>query len=95
MKKGFPLLDNINNVILRIREGGLMTRWIYESQISIKKYKILEYEDSNDGTLDFKRISFAMIILGVGLVTALFTFISELLLKSYKAKTIFIDVPIP
>ncbi|KAJ3652048.1 hypothetical protein Zmor_018047 [Zophobas morio] len=76
VRKGFPFLEKINHVLLKITESGLMSKWLYESQITATKITIPDYEDV-EGFLDIDRIFCVFVLLGVGLSVSMVVFIFE------------------
>ena len=84
VRKGLPLLDKINDVILRVRQSGLMSYWLYESQVHIKKSPVPDYEEV-EGHLDLERIVSAVVLLGVGYVLSVVVFVLEMMYANFKA----------
>lgn len=82
MKKGFPLLENINNAILKMTESGLLTKWMYESQIDIEKVTLPNNLQSADNSLDVERILSAFVLLAVGLLLSFSVFLIEFVFQS-------------
>mgnify|MGYP005986824735 CR=1 FL=1 len=76
VRKGFPLLEKMNNVILRIRQSGLMSKWIYESQMKINRTVVNLEELSR--SLDLRGIACAFIVFGVGIFMSIAAFTFEL-----------------
>ncbi|KAJ3652052.1 hypothetical protein Zmor_018051 [Zophobas morio] len=76
VRKGFPLLEKMNNVILRIRQSGLMSKWIYESQMRINRTVVNLEELSR--SLDLRGIACAFIVFGVGIFMSIAAFTFEL-----------------
>ena len=77
VRKGFPFLKRINNALRNIVEGGLMSKWLYESKITLKKVTIPDYGDV-EGFLDLDRIFGVFVLLGVGYLVSIFIFLLEL-----------------
>ena len=84
VRKGLPLLDKINDVILRVRQSGLMSYWLYESQAHIKKSSVADYEEV-EGHLDLERIVSAVVLLGMGYVLSAVVFVLEMMYANFKA----------
>ncbi|KAJ3652049.1 hypothetical protein Zmor_018048 [Zophobas morio] len=81
VRKGYPLLDKINQVIIRVRESGLISKWIYESQINIDKTTVVFEELSN--SLDMSRLVCAFVLLGVGILISVVVIILEVVYANY------------
>ena len=81
VRKGYPLLDKINQIIIRIRESGLISKWIHESQINIDKTTVDFEEFSN--SLDVSRLVCAFVLLGVGILISVVVIIVEVVYASY------------
>ena len=78
VRKGLPFLDKINSVLFQIVEHGLVSKWLYESQVNINKTMIPYYEDTQRH-LDLDRIFSAIALLVVGFVASIFVFLLEVL----------------
>jgi hypothetical protein len=81
VRKGFPLLDRLNAAILRITESGLMSRWIYESQVGIDKMSMSNVETHKSRSIDLQRVFSAVVILALGLSASGLAFVAEVLWK--------------
>jgi hypothetical protein len=81
VRKGFPLFDRLNAAILRITESGLMSRWIYESQVGIDKMSMSNVETHKSRSIDLQRVFSAVVILALGLSASGLAFVAEVLWK--------------
>ncbi|KAJ3651800.1 hypothetical protein Zmor_017811 [Zophobas morio] len=84
VKKGFPLLDKINDVLLRVVESGFMVKWLCDSKVDFNVSKTLIPDcQYTEGHLDLYRVFGAFVLLGVGFLLSLFMFVVELICKKF------------
>ncbi|KAJ3651805.1 hypothetical protein Zmor_017815 [Zophobas morio] len=82
VKKGFPLLNKINDVLLRVVESGFMVKWLCDSKVDFNISKTLIPDcQYTEGHLDLYRVFGAFVLLGVGFLLSLFVVVVELICK--------------
>lgn len=80
--RGHPLIARLNELILRVKTGGFMQKWMVDTILNFKKKgKKLMEEDSGESkkeqVLTFDHLQGPFLILLFGLVTATISFIVE------------------
>lgn len=94
MKKGFPLLKNINEAILQLMQAGLVDKW--ERDILLTKAKEpalenledddMEYVNTTTRQLRLRNIKPAFQILFLGFILSVISFLIEIVIYKFKAK---------
>ncbi|RZB39323.1 uncharacterized protein BDFB_002879, partial [Asbolus verrucosus] len=77
-RKGFLFLHKLEECILRVQESGLISKWIYDASVSIRKFTVANQEDDAPVPLKLDNIFVSFLILLLGLATSLSIFIIEL-----------------
>lgn len=80
MRKGHPLLPNIDYIIQLMKESGVQKKWL--SDMVTRKFDA-HHKDYEDVVLKFKHLQAAFYCLEIGLMISMVVFIFEVISKYY------------
>lgn len=82
-RRGFPFIHRVNNLLIRIVEGGLVDFW-FDKVLSKRYMNDKLINDSTEQKLSLFNVQAAFIILGFGLFIASVVFVAEIIIQKCK-----------